>query len=288
MDLSVYGSTGLIGSYFSGLYGADVIPRNELKPKHSKILYLISTTSNQNVYEDPTLDVKTNLLELTKRLDACRKAGVYEFNFVSSWFVYGKETNECKEDAYCKPKGFYSITKLAAENLVIDYCNTFGMLWRIFRLGNVYGGKDKGSEKRNALHKFINDIRDHKDIEIYRDVARDYIHIFDVCRAMCLLLHTGNMNTIYNIGTGEKKSLVSLLTKAKWHLKSPSKITCVDPPLMYNQAISTYMNVDRLFELGFIPLIDIYQGIQDLCHDQKFSTPDRILTEPKFKQLLKL
>jgi nucleoside-diphosphate-sugar epimerase len=96
------------------------------------------------------------------------------------------------------------------------------------------------------------------------------------------------MNTIYNIGTGKKKSLVSLLTKAKWHLKSPSKITCVDPPLMYNQAISTYMNVDRLFELGFIPLIDIYQGIQDLCHDQKFSTPDRILTEPKFKQLLKL
>lgn len=288
MDLSIYGGTGLIGSYFNGLYGGNVIPRNQLKPKNNRVLYLISTTDNQNIYLDPTIDVKTNLLELTKRLDACRKTGVHEINFVSSWFVYGKDYDECKETDHCKPKGFYPITKLAAENLVIEYCNTFGMLWRILRLGNVYGGPDKGSNKRNSLHKFINDIKQHKDIEVFQGVSRDYIHMFDVCRAINLVVNAGDINMIYNIGTGRKKSLISLLSKAKWYLKSPSQITCIDTPITYNQAVSTYLNTDRLNKLGFIPLISVDEGIQDLCHDQKFCTPGRILTEPKFKQLLTL
>lgn len=288
MDLSIYGGTGLIGSYFNGLYGGNVIPRNQLRPKNNRVLYLISTTDNHNIYLDPTIDVKTNLLELTKRLDACRKAGVHEVNFVSSWFVYGKDYDECKETDYCKPKGFYPITKLAAENLVIEYCNTFGMLWRILRIGNVYGGPDKGNNKRNSLHKFINDIRQHKDVEVFQGVARDYIHMFDVCRAINLVVNAGDINMIYNIGTGKKKSLISLLSKAKWYLKSPSQIACIDTPITYNQAVSTYLNTDRLNKLGFIPLIGIDEGIQDLCHDQKFCTPGRILTEPKFKQLLTL
>lgn len=286
MDLSIYGGSGLIGSYFQGLYGGWVINRNTLPPKTNRVLYLISTTDNHNIYLDPTIDIKTNLLELTKRLEACRKASVNEFNFISSWFVYGKHHDECTEEVWCQPQGFYPITKLAAENLVIDYCNTFDIKWRILRLGNVYGGPDTGNKKRNALHKFINDIKEHKNINVFRGVARDYIHMFDVCRGIKHVVNTGEFNTIYNIGTGKKESLHKLLTKAKWHLKSPSKIDTIDPPGTYTQAISTYLNVDRLSSLGFKPVVNIEEGIEDLCHAQKFCTPDRILTVPKFKQLL--
>jgi len=93
--------------------------------------------------------------------------------------------------------------------------------------------------------------------------------MFDVCRAINLVVNTGDINMIYNIGTGKRKFLISLLSKAKWYLKSPSQIACIDTPITYNQAVSTYLNTDRLNKLGFIPLIGIDEGIQDLCHDQK-------------------
>jgi len=31
----------------------------------------------------------------------------------------------------------------------------------------------KANNKRNSLHKFINDIKQHKDIEVFQGVARD-------------------------------------------------------------------------------------------------------------------
>ncbi len=58
--ISVYGATGFIGGTFCGMYPDNVIeiPREERKPKSKNILYLISTISNYNVFDDLQLDVK--------------------------------------------------------------------------------------------------------------------------------------------------------------------------------------------------------------------------------------
>ena len=56
------------------------------------------------------------------------------------------------ESQPCDPKGFYSITKKCAEDLLISFCNTFGVKYRIIRLCNVMGKGDKGaSSKKNAI-----------------------------------------------------------------------------------------------------------------------------------------
>jgi len=286
--LSIYGATGRIGSYYSKLFKSIAIPRNTEKPLSSRVLYFISTTDNFNVFTNPTIDVETNLLELVKRLHKCRLHGLSEFNFVSSWFVYGKRYDKCLETDYCFPSGLYPVTKLAAENIVIDYCNQFNIKWRILRLGNVYGGSDKGSDKRNALHKFVQDIKENKDIKIFKNVGRDFIHILDVCRGIYTVVEHGEHNSIYNIGTGSKFMMSSMLSEALKLTKSSSQITCIDPPPDYNQAVSTYLDTSKLKKLGFKPFIHPLQGIKDLCCDQKFCTPDLILMDPKLKQLLKI
>ena len=124
MTLSVYGGSGFIGRNFIKRFdGCTQIQRDERKPHSKDILYFISTVDNYNIFDNITLDVDTNLKILCEVLDHCRDSEI-TFNFISSWFVYGKnQYMPVKEDAICNPTGFYSITKKCAEDLLISFCN---------------------------------------------------------------------------------------------------------------------------------------------------------------------
>ena len=170
--ISVYGGTGFVGGNFCKLFERDVIaiPREQRTPESEQILYLISTIHNYNVFDNPHLDVDTNLRVLIETLEECKGRDVV-FNFVSSWFVYG-QTDElpATEDTNCNPKGFYSITKRAAEQMLISYCETFNIKYRIFRLCNVYGvNATKVSIKRNALQYLAGEVVNNRDINLYNN-----------------------------------------------------------------------------------------------------------------------
>lgn len=284
MDLSLYGSTGILGSYFNVLFPSVCIPREQLEPNTENVLYLISTTDNVTFKENPYIDIDTNLVQLMRRLEACRKANVDVFNFVSSWFVYGPNHSYPDETAICNPNGFYSTTKHAAEKLVKEYCQAFGIGYRILRLGNVYGGPDTGSNKRNALHHLVNKLKNNEDIEVYINLSRDFIHILDACRALNFLCNDGDINTVYNVGTGLSTRLGTALDQAKRLLYSRAYVLRKDVPVEYDQAVRFALNCGKLKSHGFTPLISFEEGLYDLCLNQKFCTPDRTLMEQRLKQ----
>jgi len=223
--VSVFGGTGFIGSRFCELFSGDIVivDRDSNESPTGNVLYLISTTHNYNVFDNPHLDIDTNLSKLIDVLENFRKK--YEndknavFNFVSSWFVYGKTENiPVLESQYCNPKGFYSITKRAAEQLLESYCETFELKYRIFRLGNVYGPKfTEYSKKRNALQFLINEIINERDINLYDDGSniRDFIHVDDVCRAFYHLLGKCDVNCSINIGTGNSHTFREIMEYVK-------------------------------------------------------------------------
>jgi nucleoside-diphosphate-sugar epimerase len=281
MDLSLYGGTGIIGTYFKGLYGCSNIPRDQLEPLGDEILYLISTTDNTTFKENPFVDVDTNLVQLLHRLEACRRVGIKTFNFVSSWFVYGSGYSCPNEEAICDPKGFYSVTKYAAEKLCRTYCTAHGINYRILRLGNVYGHDGYGDYRRHALHYLIRQLKWDRDINVYINLSRDYIHILDTCRAIDLICKQGTLNSTYNIGTGIATRLGDCLDQAKDLLKSKGCVLRSNVPCDYDQAIRFSLDCGRLFRLGFEPQIAIQQGITDLCLNRKFCTPDPTLMEQK-------
>ena len=156
--VSVYGSSGFIGSNFVLMHDDHCIPihRDSRATETDNILYFISTTHNYNVFNDLHIDIDTNLTVLSEVLEECRDRDV-TINFISSWFVYGDTELPAREDSYCNPKGFYSITKRCAEQLIESYCKTFDKSYRILRLSNVYGLRDGGaSKKKNALQYLVN------------------------------------------------------------------------------------------------------------------------------------
>jgi nucleoside-diphosphate-sugar epimerase len=208
-------------------------------------------------------------------LEECKNKEDIVFNFISSWFVYGK-TNDlpAKEDSYCMPKGFYSITKRTAEQLIISYCETFGINYRILRLCNVYGTADlKASKKRNALQFLIREIVNNRDINLYDagENIRDFMHVEDICRAINLVIDEAPLNDIINIGSGIPHKFIDIMTYVKEKTNSTSNFNFVDPPEFHKivQIQDMYLDVTKLKNLKFKPKYTIWNGIDILIDNTK-------------------
>jgi len=271
MIYSVYGGTGFVGGNFCRLFSDNVIlqRREERKPNTNEIIYFISTVDNYNVHTNITLDVETNLKVLCEVLHFCRDTNTV-FNFISSWFVYGECELPAKEDDYCKPTGFYSITKKAAEDLLISFCKTYGVKYRILRLCNVMGNGDgKVSAKKNALSYMIDLLKKDEDVYLYDDGTpiRDIMHVDDVCRAIELVCREGEFNEIYNIGSGQPTHISVIIETAKRYLGSNSVIKSKEAPEFHKivQAKDFWMDTTKLNRLGFTRQISNEQIIQQLC-----------------------
>ena len=269
-EISLFGGTGFIGKHFTG----DHIHRIERYSRRAKpdtdILYMISTTHNYNVFDDATLDVRTNLVILTEALESWRKNNPEAvFNFVSSWFVYGNVPMPVNEASVCNPTGFYSITKRAAEQLLISYADTFGLKYRILRLGNVVGPGDRGaSAKKNALQYLINKMKAGEDIDVYEkgDFRRHYMHVTDCARAIDWVVCVGDLNTIYNIGHKDPQKFIDVLNYVAYIIKYKGKFNFIEQKDFHKkvQVKDFVMDVSKLYGLGYYPLVDTDMMIYSL------------------------
>lgn len=282
MELSVFGGTGFVGGAYVKKFCIDsdyihLIPRTEVKPiDGDHVLYFISTTHNYHVFDDATFDINTNLIHLTQVLQEWRDSrnpGI--FNFISSWFVYGPNVPlPAKEDAHCDPRGFYSITKRTAEQLVISFCETFDLRYRILRLGNVLGAEDtKASAKKNALQYLFNEMKAGRNIDIYEggDFYRSYIYVEDCIDAIHFVIEKGKVNEIYNIGTTEKMKFINMLQYAGDLLSYTGKYNFIPQKDFHKkiQAKSFYLDVTKLYDLGFHHRYDPEHMIEAVLHPHK-------------------
>tara|TARA_B100000427_G_scaffold314787_1_gene308268 strand:+ start:244 stop:1059 length:816 start_codon:yes stop_codon:yes gene_type:complete len=267
--ISVYGATGFIGGTFCGLYPDSVIKisREQRKPESNNILYLISTTTNHNMLTDLTIDVDVNLRVLLETLEHC-KNNKLTFNYVSTGFVYGADIIDAKETDICNPRGFYSITKRTAEQLVISFCEVNEVNYRIMRIANVYGQDKTVSSKKNVLGFLIGLMCEHKDLTLYNngDDLRDYMHVIDICRALKIVMDKGELNSIYNIASGNPLPFREILEMVRDNIGSRSEfISTVTPK--FNQLVQPKnfsLNVSKLKSLNFIQSVDLKEGLQTL------------------------
>ena len=275
MRYNVFGGSGFVGSCFveQNKGYVDANEKNNLVPSldeyTTNILYLISTVDNYNVKTNPYLDIETNLTTLIRVLENFRHTSRKDivFNFASSWFVYGDTELPAKETSYCNPRGFYSITKRAAEQLLISYCETYDLKFRILRFANVVGANDrKASKKKNALLYMLNELKNHRDINLYDEgkFYRDFIDVNDLCSACKLVMDKGEVNSIYNIGNGVAETFGDIISFAHRYYKSKSKIINIEQPDFHKkvQVKSMYMDNSKLLELGYKQKSTVYTFVE--------------------------
>jgi nucleoside-diphosphate-sugar epimerase len=270
--ISVFGGTGFIGGTFCRLYSEDVIlvPRESKQFKTNEVLYFISTTTNQSVFNNLHLDINTNLSFFVDVLENCKDKDI-TFNFISSGFVYGNDIVDAKETDCCNPTGFYSITKRCAEQLLISFCETFGIKYRILRIGNVYGLDKTISPGKNVLGYMIQLLKENKDIKLYGggEFLKDYMFVEDICKAIKLILEKGNVNEIYNIASGTSMTFKDIIQNAKDILQSQSNSNLISIPFPkeqeYIQIKNMTLNTDKLKDMEFVCSMDFQRGLQILC-----------------------
>lgn len=276
--INVFGA-GFVGGEFARRYSDEVVTnsRDDFSPKTSKMLYFISTVDNYNIHTDPYLDIETNLILLIRTLENARNlfGNQFEFNFVSSWFVYGNTDFPATEDSACYPSGFYSITKRCAEQLLISYCQTYDIRYRILRMAGVLGvGDRKVSKKKNALQYMIRQLSHGEIVSLYEGkIIRDLIDVRDAAKALYLAISFGDVDSIYNIGNGYGYSMEDIVYEIQRHLQSGT-IQRVPVPEFHKkvQVRDMYMDNSKLVSLGYVPDYDIYQTCLEIADAYRTNT----------------
>ncbi|WJI08596.1 dTDP-glucose 4,6-dehydratase [Methanobacterium sp. CWC-01] len=219
--------------------------------------------------EDPAIFIKSNVLGTQTLLDAAQKLGVDKFLQISTDEVYGSlgEEGYFRENTPLAPNSPYSASKAAADLMVRAYHKTFRLPMNITRCSNNYGPY-QFPEKLIPL--MISNALENKSLPVYGDGlhVRDWLHVYDHCTAIDLVLHQGKDGEVYNIGgNNEKKNIEIVKLILKILDKPESLITRVEDRKGHDRryAIDSSKIQNQLgwkpkytFELGISETIEWY------------------------------
>lgn len=179
------------------------------------IFHLISTTLPRSSNDNPVYDVESNLVSTLHMLEAARKAGVRKVLFASSGgTVYGiPKQVPIKESHPTDPVCSYGISKLAIEKYLHLYHALHGLDYCVLRIGNPYGEGQRPTAAQGAVAVFLDKALNDEAIEIWGNgtVTRDYIYVGDVVQAFLKAMTYCGEHQIFNIGSGEGRSLNDLI-----------------------------------------------------------------------------
>lgn len=214
--------------------------------------------------EDSGAFIRTNVEGTRVLLEAARKYGVKKFLQVSTDEVYGSlgADGYFTEDTPLDPSSPYSASKAAADLLVQAYHRTYGLPVSITRCSNNYGPY-QFPEKLIPL--MITNALEDKPLPVYGDGLniRDWLHVWDHCAALDLVLHQGKPGEVYNIGGNNEWANIDIVRRILSELSKPeSLITFVkDRPGHDRRYAIDASKIKR--ELGWQPKISFEQGLRN-------------------------
>jgi len=166
---------------------------------------------------NPEIFLKTNILGTQVLMDASLKYGVKRYHQVSTDEVYGDLPLNRKdllftEDTPIHTSSPYSASKAAADLLVQAYHRTFQLPMTISRCSNNYGPYHF-PEKLIPL--MIKNALEDKSLPVYGkgENVRDWLHVYDHCTAIDLIIHKGKIGEIYNIGGNNERSNLEVVKR---------------------------------------------------------------------------
>ncbi|WP_419393381.1 dTDP-glucose 4,6-dehydratase [Cytobacillus praedii] len=211
---------------------------------------------------DPEIFVKTNVLGTQVLLDIVRANNIKKYIQISTDEVYGSlgEEGFFSESTPLSPNSPYSASKASADLLVKAYFETYNLNVCITRCSNNYG-PFHFPEKLIPL--IITNALEEKSLPVYGDGKniRDWLHVYDHCSAIDLVLHKGKPGEIYNIGGNNEKQNIDVVKEI---------LSILDKPYNLIQHIEDRLGHDRRYAidstkiktmLGWKPVYDFQKGL---------------------------
>ena len=229
--------------------------------------YVINFAAESHVdrsIEDPEIFIKSNVLGTQVLLNAAKDGEVKKYIQISTDEVYGSLGSEgyFTENTPLQPNSPYSASKAGGDLIVRAYHNTFGMPINITRCSNNYGPY-QFPEKLIPL--MISNALEDKSLPIYGDGKniRDWLHVYDHCSAIDLVLHEGKVGEVYNIGGNNEKQNIEIVKLILEDLgKDESLIKYVDDRLGHDRRYAIDSTKIQK-ELGWEPKYTFETGIKE-------------------------
>jgi dTDP-glucose 4,6-dehydratase len=242
------------------------------------VIHFAAQSHVQNSFDNALQYTNDNVVGTHTLLEACRKYGkIKKFIHISTDEVYGEsmisENEEKKhEGSVLCPTNPYAATKAAAELIAKSYYHSFKMPIIITRGNNVYG-PNQYPEK--LIPRFIQQLLEEKPVTIQGDGSnvRAFLHVYDVCSALKLILENGEIGEIYNIGSDDHHEytvsqvahiLIEKITRStdynKW-------ITYIEDRPFNDKRY--YISNQKVKDLGWTIRTNFDDGLNDLIETMK-------------------
>ena len=177
--------------------------------------YVINFAAESHVdrsISDPEIFIKSNVLGTQVLLNASKEFGVEKYIQISTDEVYGTlgESGYFTENTPLQPNSPYSASKAGGDLITRAYFETFDLPMNITRCSNNYGPY-QFPEKLIPL--MISNALENKSLPVYGDGKniRDWLHVYDHCTAIDLVLHEGKLGEVYNIGGNNEKENIYIV-----------------------------------------------------------------------------
>jgi UDP-glucose 4-epimerase len=237
----------LIGDIFNYNALENTIKKNE-------IVYNFAALSDLNkAMHEPLSCAKINILGTVQALNLCRKYKIKRFIQASSIYATSSQGS------------FYSCSKRAAEDYLVEFNKSYKLNYTILRFGSIYGLR---SDKSNGIRKILDKAILQKKI-IYlgnKKAVRKYINVLDAAKGCVEILKDRYKNKCVVL-TGKKSIKINEL------LKFLAKLLNINSKIIYKDEkgnIGHYIKTPSLYRakkgrgLSLRSRIDFHEGLLSL------------------------
>ncbi len=240
--------------------------KSKLSSDIDLVFHLAAISSVTASIEDPILVNRNNVTGIVNVLDIARTLDISRVVFSSSAAVYGNpEKMPIAEETPVNPLSPYAASKIAGEEYMKAFRETYGIETTILRYFNVYGPRQAYSEYSGVISIFINHAIRGESITVEGDgeQTRSFVYVTDVARGTVLAGKTPQANgEIINVSGLDLIRILDVATKINQAASSEgSKIIHVDPRVGdVRHSIGSTDKAQTI--LGFTPEMPFETGLE--------------------------
>ena len=208
----------------------------------------------------------SNVVGVQVLLDACNRYGVRRFHQISTDEVYGdlplgSPSRKFTEESPLRPSSPYAASKAAADLIALASRRTYGTFVTISRSSNNYGPYQ---HPEKLIPLVITRALAGEKVPVYGDGqnVREWISVFDHCRAVDLVLQNGESGEIYNVGGGVEMANIDLVELILNELGAPRSLIEFVPDRKGHDRRYSIDSNKMAYKFGWRPQTNFLEGIK--------------------------
>ena len=235
-----------------------------LKQHHiDKVVHLVSTMVPGCGYDEYKQEFENVIFPTIRLMQLCSRMNIQFVFFSSGGTVYGerKTLEPFVETDPKEPISYYGLSKQMIENSIQFEHRVSGLNYLIFRPSNPYGHGQNIHGRQGLIAVALGRILEGEPITIWGDGSsvRDYIYIDDLTHIVSVLINSGIMNKIINIGSGEGHSVNQIVAILKEVVSEEVKVDYT--PSRKNDVSNMILSNEELYKYVDFKLTPLKEGI---------------------------